>query len=99
MVSYITTYETPVGTRLQIYKYADTAYDLPILGNQRRGRVHMDDFELTQPTPDEIRALVQASGLSRSTAAELVHASRRPWDKCTTRADSSDNRPMPIADW
>ena len=59
----------------------------------------MDDFELTQPTPDEIRALVQESGLSRSTAAELVHASRRTWDKWTTRADSNDNRPMPIAVW
>ncbi len=59
----------------------------------------MDDFEITQPTPEEIRELVQDSGLSRATASNLVHASRRAWDKWTTKVDSQDHRAMPLAAW
>ncbi len=59
----------------------------------------MDDFELTQPTPDEIRALVQEEGLSRSEAAALVHVSRRAWEKWVTKADSNDHRAIPLAAW
>ncbi len=59
----------------------------------------LDDFEITQPTPEEIKALVQEEGLSRIDAAALVHVSRRAWEKWVTKVDSQDHRVMPMAAW
>lgn len=36
---------------------------------------------MTQPKPDEIRAAREAAGLTQSTAAEIVHANLRSWQK------------------
>ena len=59
----------------------------------------MSDFEIKQPTPEEIRALILKAGLKRAEASELLHASRRTWDKWTAKPDSKDNRAMPLAAW
>ena len=59
----------------------------------------MDDYEITQPTPEEIRELVQEEGLSRSEAAALVHVSRRAWEKWVTKEGNQDHRAIPLAAW
>jgi hypothetical protein len=57
----------------------------------------MSDFEITQPTPEELRELVKSAGLTRGEAAELVHVTKRAWDKWTTKEGSPDHRNMPLA--
>lgn len=59
----------------------------------------MSDFEIEQPSPEELRELIKDAGLSRAEASELLHASRRTWDKWTARIDSQDHRSIPLAAW
>jgi len=70
---------------------------LPILGNQRRGRVHMDDFELTQPTPEKLRELFDVADLSRAEVARMLHVSRKGLEKWTAPEGSASHRGIPLA--
>ncbi len=38
-------------------------------------------FEVTNPTPSEIRAAREAAGLTQTQAGELVHAPLRAWQR------------------
>lgn len=57
----------------------------------------MDDNQLTQPTPEELRDLIKRHDLTRGEAAELVHASKRTWDNWSAKEDARDFRNIPMA--
>lgn len=54
---------------------------------------------MKQPTPAEIRAAREAAGLSRSQAAELVHAGYRTWQNWELDPSSPEARAIPLASW
>jgi DNA-binding transcriptional regulator YiaG len=51
------------------------------------------------PSPDEIRALREASGLTQSEAAELVHSNLRSWQQWEAEPDTPGHRRMHPAFW
>ena len=56
----------------------------------------MDDFELTQPTPEELRTLFSDIELSRAEIAELLYVSRKGLEKWTATECSASHREMPM---
>ncbi|MCY0856445.1 helix-turn-helix domain-containing protein [Cupriavidus sp. D39] len=55
--------------------------------------------ELKQPTPEEVRALLNDSGLSREDFAALVHVSKLTVHKWVLPKDSENHRGIPLAVW
>jgi putative transcriptional regulator len=51
------------------------------------------------PTPEEIRTLRQAAGLSQTVAASLVHASLRAWQQWEAAPGTDGHRRMRASDW
>ncbi|KVA69025.1 hypothetical protein WI61_14920 [Burkholderia cepacia] len=56
-------------------------------------------YEVTQPTPEQIRQIIQKHGVTRSEAAEMVHVSVNAWHKWSASEGSGDHRAMPLAAW
>ena len=51
------------------------------------------------PTPDEVRAAREESGLSQTAAAELVHTTCRTWQQWEAEVDTTGHRRMHPAFW
>ncbi|WP_321885891.1 helix-turn-helix domain-containing protein [Paraburkholderia bannensis] len=54
---------------------------------------------ITQPTAEQISALIKKHGLSRQEAADLVHVSKFTWNGWVAPADNKMARAMPLAAW
>ena len=54
---------------------------------------------LTPPTPDNIKAIVKAAGLTREQAAALVHVGLQTMHNWCSPLDSQNHRQMPLAAW
>ena len=57
----------------------------------------MDDYEITPPTPEELRTLFNEMGHSRAEIAELLHVSRKGLEKWTAPSGSASHRDIPLA--
>ena len=57
----------------------------------------MDDYEITTPTPEELRELFNEVGLKRADIAEILHVSRKGLEKWTAPAGSASHRDIPLA--
>ncbi|MFM0607660.1 transcriptional regulator [Paraburkholderia sediminicola] len=55
--------------------------------------------EITQPSPAEVRQLLENSGLSREQFAELVHVSKLTIHKWVLPDDNQNHRGIPLAAW
>jgi len=57
----------------------------------------MNKYEITQPTPDDLRTLFNQSELSRADIAALLHVSRKGLEKWTAPIGSASHRDVPLA--
>jgi DNA-binding transcriptional regulator YiaG len=55
--------------------------------------------EITQPSPAEVRQLLETSGLSREQFAELVHVSKLTIHKWVLPEENQNHRGIPLAAW
>lgn len=55
--------------------------------------------EITQPTPGDVRSLLDESGLSREQFAELVHVSKLTIHKWVLPVENQNHRGIPLAAW
>jgi DNA-binding transcriptional regulator YiaG len=55
--------------------------------------------EITQPTPAEVRQLLEDSDLSREQFAELVHVSKLTIHKWVLPEENQNHRGIPLAAW
>ncbi|WP_423370156.1 helix-turn-helix domain-containing protein [Burkholderia sp. LMG 32019] len=55
--------------------------------------------EITQPTPADVRQLLDESGLSREQFAELAHVSKLTIHKWVLPAENQNHRGIPLAAW
>ncbi len=56
----------------------------------------MTEFEIKQPTPEELRVLFKESGLKRQEIAEILHVSGNAVEKWTLTSDSKSHRRIPL---
>lgn len=55
--------------------------------------------DITQPSPADVRKLLEGSGLSREQFAELVHVSKLTVHKWVLPNDNPNHRGIPLAAW
>ncbi|MFM0347672.1 helix-turn-helix domain-containing protein [Paraburkholderia sp. RL17-347-BIC-D] len=55
--------------------------------------------EITQPSPAEVRQLLEDSGMSREQFAELVHVSKLTIHKWVLPEGNQNHRGIPLAAW
>jgi DNA-binding transcriptional regulator YiaG len=55
--------------------------------------------EITQPSPAEVRQLLEDSDLSREQFAELVHVSKLTIHKWVLPEENQNHRGIPLAAW
>ena len=56
----------------------------------------MPQFDIVQPTPEELRELFTESGLKRKEIAEALHVSGNAVEKWTLAIDSPSHRRIPL---
>lgn len=56
-------------------------------------------IEITQPTPADVRKLLDESGLSREQFAELAHVSKLTIHKWVLPTENPNHRGIPLAAW
>jgi transcriptional regulator with XRE-family HTH domain len=56
----------------------------------------VSDYQIEQPSPEELRILFKESGLKRREIAEALHVSGNAVEKWTLASDSQSHRRIPL---
>jgi DNA-binding transcriptional regulator YiaG len=57
----------------------------------------MAEFEIKQPTPEELRDLMKESGVPRGEIADMLHVGRKTVEKWTASLGTTSHRAIPLA--